>query len=425
MDQHLRERFLAPRKNGQLADSSPGLQPTGPIIAPHAHGVTFLPKANTSTSNRQKAAYMKSVTTLAKSTSKSKRSKNIRAHKKSRNQKQHLVPVHLPPDSATYPSDFLNSSLVFIDGGNLDSPAINPVIDGKGKKKPKPMHILSVRNNDLFVPTSHFSDHNRGLMFKPSVGPSQFILVPRQAALQTTGCLTKPARSTQLCTALDNIQSAQRSTDSRGTDRIVIRDNLQKYSCTGTKSRRNRTGIEPVHYTQRRVSNNDNHRVLAFFKQVEFLFQQYIDTDQVRLIHDALELMDTDTFTTGNNKSSSIYGAIAHGVNVYLNVHQDLDFTYCALSIQMKKEYTLIDDVVAYFCFPRLGIAVPIKPGDVLFFNPQEPHCVSSRCTHSDSIYCTSLYIKSANLGLNNNSLPLLPVETALLREYKSTHGIK
>ena len=108
------------------------------------------------------------------------------------------------------------------------------------------------------------------------------------------------------------------------------------------------------------------------------MFERYIDTDQVRLIQDALELMDTDTFTTGNNQSSSIYGAIAHCVDVYLNVHQDLDFTYCALSIQMKKVYTLIDDVVAYFCFPKLDIAVSIKPGDVLSFNPQESHSVSS-----------------------------------------------
>ena len=37
MDQHPRERFLAPRKNGQHADSSPGLQPTGPTAKPIPH----------------------------------------------------------------------------------------------------------------------------------------------------------------------------------------------------------------------------------------------------------------------------------------------------------------------------------------------------------------------------------------------------
>ena len=37
MDQHPRERFLAPRKNGQHADSSPGVQPTGPTAKPIPH----------------------------------------------------------------------------------------------------------------------------------------------------------------------------------------------------------------------------------------------------------------------------------------------------------------------------------------------------------------------------------------------------
>ena len=81
----------------------------------------------------------------------------------------------------------------------------------------------------------------------------------------------------------------------------------------------------------------------------------------------------------------------------------------------MKKTYTLGDDVVVYFCFPRLGIAVPIKPGDVLFFNAQEPHCVSSHCRNSDDIYCVSLYIKSSILGKNDNSIPLTEDEESLL----------
>ena len=428
MDKHPRERFPAPRKNGMLADSSQGLQPTGSPIAPHAHGVTFLPKADTPSSNRQKAAYMKAATTFTKSTHKGQKNKTKRANKKARKQKQQLLPVVLPPNSPTYTSEFLSSHHVFVDGGNRDNPAINPAIDtgrSKSKKttKPKkttPIHVLSMAKHDLFIPSTHYMNHNQGLIFKLSSGPSQFILVPRQVALQKTG-----GSSIQLCHALDAIQAVQRETAPRGSTRIIIRDEGQKYSCTGTKARRNATGIEPVHYTQKQVSNNNNKRILAFFKQVEFLFEQYIDTDQVRLIHDALQLIDSETFTTPKNNSAGIYGNIAHGVNVYLNVHDDLDFTYCATTVQMKKQYTLDDDVVAYFCFPRLGIAVPLRPGDVLFFNPNEPHCVSSRCNNSDTIYCVSLYIKSANLGLNNNSLPLLPAEKGLLTEYETIHCTK
>ena len=58
---------------------------------------------------------------------------------------------------------------------------------------------------------------------------------------------------------------------------------------------------------------------------------------------------------------------------------------------------------------------------DVLFFNPQEPHCVSSRCGNADHIYCMSLYFKSDNIGENDNKLALKGSESEeiLLDEFK------
>ena len=103
---------------------------------------------------------------------------------------------------------------------------------------------------------------------------------------------------------------------------------------------------------------------------------------------------------------------------MYLNCHWDKDFTYCATSIHMKKQYSESQEVVAYFAFPRLGVVIPLRPGDVLFFNPKEPHCVSSRCNNNDNIFCMSLYLKSDNIGKNDNSLPLTHNEEALVRKY-------
>ena len=73
--------------------------------------------------------------------------------------------------------------------------------------------------------------------------------------------------------------------------------------------------------------------------------------------------------------------------NVYLNYHEDRDFTFSAVTIRMKETYTPDQKIVAYFTFPRLEIAVPLRPGDVLFFNPQESYCVSSCCDNTDEIY--------------------------------------
>ena len=83
----------------------------------------------------------------------------------------------------------------------------------------------------------------------------------------------------------------------------------------------------------------------------------------------SLLLTSTDNTSTKNwpQTSSQIYGAFASGVNVYLNSHSDRDFTFSAVTIRTKDAYTPNQKIVAYFTFPRLGVAVPLRPGDVLF----------------------------------------------------------
>ena len=89
-------------------------------------------------------------------------------------------------------------------------------------------------------------------------------------------------------------------------------------------------------------------------------------------------------------KSSPLkyYGGLSFGCNVFLRCHTDNDFTMSMAHIHLKgkDQYTLTDNVVVYFCFPTLGVAVPLQPGDFLLFNAQIPHCVSSRCKHTDQI---------------------------------------
>jgi len=78
------------------------------------------------------------------------------------------------------------------------------------------------------------------------------------------------------------------------------------------------------------------------------------------------------------------------------------------------------DDIVVYFCFPTLGVAVPLRPGDYLLFNALIPHCVSSRCRHNDSIMCVSMYLKTAVIGMNNNALSLTKNQAMLAKRYHS-----
>ncbi len=103
-------------------------------------------------------------------------------------------------------------------------------------------------------------------------------------------------------------------------------------------------------------------------------------------------------------KSARIYNGMDFGINVYLRSHTNQDFTMSIVQAHIDEcHYTASDSIVCYFCFPRIGTAVALCPGDFLIFNPQESHLISSRCNPKDDVYCISSYLKTAIVGLNDN----------------------
>jgi len=46
------------------------------------------------------------------------------------------------------------------------------------------------------------------------------------------------------------------------------------------------------------------------------------------------------------------------------------------IHLKGKDVYKIDDDVVVYFCFPTLGVAVPLRPGDFLLFNSYTALCI-------------------------------------------------
>ena len=112
-----------------------------------------------------------------------------------------------------------------------------------------------------------------------------------------------------------------------------------------------------------------------------------------------------------------IFGGIAFGTNVFLRCHTDADFTMSISQVFLKGKdaYNLEDDVICYFCFPTLGVAVPLRPGDYFMFNALIPHCISSRCRLEDNVMCASVYLKTAVVGMNNNKLQLTSDQAATI----------
>ena len=93
-------------------------------------------------------------------------------------------------------------------------------------------------------------------------------------------------------------------------------------------------------------------------------------------VHHAKRVVPFKTFSSPNDDTSGnfnakFFGGIAFGTNIFLHCHTDADFTMSISQVFLKgrSEYLPNDDVVAYFCFPTIGIAVPLRPGDYFMFN--------------------------------------------------------
>jgi hypothetical protein len=120
-------------------------------------------------------------------------------------------------------------------------------------------------------------------------------------------------------------------------------------------------------------------------------------------------------------EGTTIFSAMNISQDAYLRAHIDNDFTYSVISAHLPDhQYSLHDEIIAYFCFPTLGVAVPIRPGDQVIFSPQVPHCISSRCNPYQTVLSTSMYLKSAVVGLNDNTLQLTTQEQLLADQYNT-----
>jgi hypothetical protein len=104
-------------------------------------------------------------------------------------------------------------------------------------------------------------------------------------------------------------------------------------------------------------------------------------------------------------KTARYYNGLGFGINLYLRSHIDQDFNMSIVQAHTNnRNYQFKDKILCYFAFPRIGMAVALWAGDILPFNPQEPHSISSRRRSEDEIFCLSSYLKTSVVGLNDNS---------------------
>jgi len=242
----------------------------------------------------------------------------------------------------------------------------------------------------------------------------RFVLIPREESLKIN------SDGNSLCDAMIAIMKAQKNVK-RGKSKQVFSDS--KYCCVGSKPRRNAPGVEPGKYKlEDGGEREDWDEVVKSIKRGEHAFNGYLGTDVIRQIREARNLVGWERPQTSSGregKGPSIFNAVAFGVNVFLRAHMDQDFTYSVIQAHVQGwKYEVNDAVVCYFCFPGLGVAVPLRPGDFLLINALEYHCVSSRCDSDKDVFVLSCYLKTAVVGGNDNKRKLNDKEEECKQKY-------
>ena len=156
-----------------------------------------------------------------------------------------------------------------------------------------------------------------------------------------------------------------------------------------------------------RESHHHHERMLLkkFFRQVAHAARAYMDTPSICYLSAVKEMTKFTEFTFDSSPEAVIWPSLAVAANVVMEMHTDEDYIMGCAGVLGGDGYKLHDaegsNILQYFCFPGTGSAVGLRNGDLLLFNPTVPHCVSSCCTLTEDVICTSFYLKTAIVGGN------------------------
>ena len=117
--------------------------------------------------------------------------------------------------------------------------------------------------------------------------------------------------------------------------------------------------------------------------------------------------------TTGNHPRMCLFPTLALSKSVALTMHDDEDMFFSVAAVYHDKDWDSgtkqLDEnceVLKYFTF-GCGISVAMRTGDLLVFNPQEQHCISTNteAVGEKGVFTTSHYCKTNLFGLNDNDI--------------------
>jgi hypothetical protein len=209
--------------------------------------------------------------------------------------------------------------------------------------------------------------------------------------------------------ALYNLEDSQTKAEVRGMKRIPVAEDDGKYTTVGLRPNRGSTGI--TESWPKTLDEWSKSRIRELMTICHDVAKAYVPGGEIRGLRSAQLFAKWPTMK--GMKCEPIWGSLSCGRSYHLNSHTDDDFFYSLTTIVSQygfepgrlDKYQLNAEVSNYFAFAEQGIAVALRPGDMLLFNPMYQHCLTSRTLYyqEKDVFCLSLYLKTAIVGGNNN----------------------
>lgn len=406
------------RKLTHNHNSGPSLhgRNTAPELTSHVLGPRNVPAAETPSSLRVQIGVVAAEYADANKSKEARKKQRKRINRKHRKISLTLSPISLEGTTPMGRDETMKKKFSYFNGG-VDIP-FNDETE----------IVYSVEEKLKVINNPQFDNLTLGLIYQRRDSLSaDIILCPRHDIISRghNNC-------NELCDAFDVVlKDPKAKVTIRGNKSQNVRTDVNhplRYICIGTHvNQGGKGGITPFSGVLEKTDLVTRSLVDTFVASIEHLFCAYVSNEEINIVTKAIELVDAPTLTmppsksNPNPKKAKVYGAMAVGINVILATHTDKDYAHSAVSVLCRSECHRNEErILAYFAFPALGIAIPLKVGDVLFFNPNEPHCITSRVSETDHIYIVSLYLKSATIGLNDNSIPLTDDQKSVL-DYKKS----
>ena len=262
---------------------------------------------------------------------------------------------------------------------------------------PRSSHIRPA--TDLFV-----LDTKLGFRYPANEEEDHILLLPREKVLEGHPDVSR------ILSSLECAQQNSTTSLTRGGKRIVaFQSGGSKYINPGLYPKRAGKGV--AHRTVHKMPPTQWQTLLKYIKYCERKACNHLNGKFLTGYGHAKSVVSIPGFPAPpGQKPSDMFSTFAAAKDVCLNSHTDEDTIYSlvtTIDCNQSVTFRIDDPICCYFTFPELGMAVALRPGDILLFNPRTYHSISSRCHEEQHIWCISLYLKTRLVGGNDNSLPL------------------